>query len=148
MKTSDITSAQVEQANLTITQLDFLRLSQLISSMRERKSADMGYLKYLETELQKAKLIDSSCITPEFVTMNSIIEVTFLGINKIMQLQLVYPRKADFSKGLISILSPLGCALLGYKAGDIVSFMAPKGEQKVRIERVIFQPEANGEDLL
>jgi regulator of nucleoside diphosphate kinase len=74
--------------------------------------------------------------------------VVFLDSNKTMELRLVYPQNANFSKGLISVLSPLGCALLGYRAGDVVTFKAPKGEQRVQIEKVIYQPEANGEDLL
>jgi len=45
-------------------------------------------------------------------------------------------------------LSPLGSALLGYKAGDTISFEVPKGEKKIRIERILYQPEANGEFAL
>jgi regulator of nucleoside diphosphate kinase len=141
--------ANIEQKELkiTVTQLDFVRLSQLIQTLRENKSVDVEYLQFLGIELQKATKIDSRQITPDFVTMNSIFEVTFLETNKIMELRLVYPQQANFSKGLISVLSPLGCALLGYKTGDVVTFKAPKGEQNVRIEKVIYQPEANGEDL-
>jgi regulator of nucleoside diphosphate kinase len=132
---------------ITVTQLDFVRLTKLIQILRENRSVDAEYLKYLGIELQKASKIDSKLITPDFVTMNSVMNVVFLDTCKTMELRLVYPQDANFSKGLISVLSPLGCALLGYKAGDVVTFKAPKGEQKVRIEKVIYQPEANGEDL-
>ncbi len=132
---------------ITVTQLDFVRLSKLIQMIREDKSIDIEYLNYLGVELKRAAKINSKKITPDFVTMNSVMEVTLLETGKRMELRLVYPNQADFSKGLISVLSPLGCALLGYKNGDIVSFKAPMGEQKVRIEKVIYQPEAHGEDL-
>lgn len=141
-------NCEKDVATITITELDYLRLTNLMKTLRDSKSVDMEYLKFLGIELQKAKKIDSGMITPEFVTMNSVMHVRFLSSGKSMELNLVYPEKADFSKGQISVLSPLGCALLGYKAGDIVTFKAPKGEQKVMIEKVIYQPEANGEDLL
>jgi len=133
---------------ITVTQLDFLRLTKLIQTIRNNKSVDPIYLDFLGLELQKALKIDSKLITPDFVTMNSVLNVFFLDSGKTMELRLVYPQSANLSNGLISVLSPLGCALLGYKAGDVVTFNAPKGEQKVRIEKVIYQPEANGEDLL
>jgi len=133
---------------ITVTQLDFLRLTKLIQTIRNNKSVDPVYLEFLGLELQKALKIDSKLITPDFVTMNSVLNVFFLDSGKTMELRLVYPQSANLSNGLISVLSPLGCALLGYKAGDVVTFNAPKGEQKVRIEKVIYQPEANGEDLL
>lgn len=140
-------SISPNEVTITVTQLDFTRLTHLIQNLRDHKSIDPQYLKYLGLELQKANKIDSKQITPDFVTMNSVMKVCFLDSGKMMELRLVYPQTADFSKGLISVLSPLGCALLGYKAGDVVTFHAPKGEQNVKIEEVIYQPEANGEDL-
>ncbi|HSA05084.1 MAG TPA: GreA/GreB family elongation factor [Tenuifilaceae bacterium] len=137
-----------EIVTLTVTEVDYMRLTNLIQTLRGNKSVDKIYLDYLELELQKASKVDSKLITPDFVTMNSIVHISFLGTNKTMELRLAYPRNANFSEGSISILSPLGCALLGYKSGDVVSFKVPKGEQQVKIEKVIYQPEANGEDLV
>ena len=137
-----------KDVTLTVTQLDYLRLNNLIQNLRDNRSVDAAYLKFLGLELKKAIKVDSKSITPDFVTMNSVMNVVFLDNSKSMELRLVYPQNANFSKGLISVLSPLGCALLGYRAGDIVTFKAPKGEQRVQIEKVIYQPEANGEDLL
>jgi len=135
-------------ATITVTQVDFNRLTKLIQTLQNNNSVDPQYLQFLSVELQNAVKIDSKLITPNFVTMNSVMNVVFLDSGKTMELRLVYPENANFTKGLISVLSPLGCALLGYKAQDEVIFKAPKGVQKVRIEKVIYQPEANGEDLL
>lgn len=137
-----------KDVTITVTQLDYLRLTNLIQNLRDSRSVDTEYLKFLGIELKKALKVDSKSITPDFVTMNSVMNVVFLDSNKTMELRLVYPQNANFSNGLISVLSPLGCALLGYRAGDVVTFKAPKGEQRVQIEKVIYQPEANGEDLL
>lgn len=133
---------------ITVTKLDYSRLTKLIKTFGENKIVDIAYLKLLDKELQMAVKMDSKLITPDFVTMDSLMNIIFLDTGKMMELRLVYPHKADFTKGLISVLSPLGCALLGYKAGDIISFNAPKGEHRVKIEKVIYQPEAHGEDLL
>lgn len=135
------------EITITVTETDFVRLINLIQNMRNNKSIDEEYLKFLGIELKKALKIDAKLITPDFVTMNSVMNVNFLNSGKKIELRLVYPQEANFSKGLVSVLSPLGCALLGYKAGDIVAFRAPMGEQKVRIDKVVYQPEANGEDL-
>ncbi len=132
---------------ITVTQVDYLRLVKLVQDLRDDKSIAPENLRFLGTELQRAIKTDSKLITPDFVTMNSIIKVCFLSSSKAKDLRLVYPKQADFGKGLISVLSPMGCALLGYKKGDVVNFMAPAGEQKVRIDDVIYQPEAHGEDL-
>ena len=144
-KEKNITESSV---TITVTKLDYVRLRHLIQTLRDNKHVDAVYLRYLGLELQKAHKIDSMLITPDFVTMNSVMNVVFLDSGLSMELRLVYPQDASFPKGLISVLSPLGCALLGYRAGDVVTFRAPKGEQKVIIEKVIYQPEANGEDLL
>lgn len=139
---------QERDVTITVTQVDYLRLTNLIQNLRNNNQIDPEYLKFLNLELQKAAKIDSKAIAPDFITMNSVMTVKFLNIGTLKELRLVYPQQADFSKGLISVLSPLGCALLGYRTGDIVTFKAPIGEQKVKIENVIYQPEANGEDLI
>lgn len=140
-------SDNVNGSVITVTNFDFRKLSNLIQTISENKSIDPEYLKYLGLELQKASKIDPKLITPDFITMNSVAKVAFLENNNVMEIRLVYPQDADFKRGFISVLSPLGCALLGYKAGDVVTYKAPKGEQRVKIEEVVYQPEANGDDL-
>ncbi len=105
----------------------------------------MKNLVVLGSEIKRAKRVDSKKITSEYITMNSVIEVTDMDTNKILNLKLVYPRDADFKKGHISILSPLGSALIGYKVGDTISFEVPKGVKEIKINRILFQPEANGQ---
>lgn len=133
---------------IVVTKVDYSRLNSLIFRMLKEKSQDIRELNFLNTEINRAKKIDSTQITPEFVTMDSRIEVTFIETGKIMVLRLVYPHNANYKKGFISVLSPLGTALLGYKSGDSVSFKAPGGIQTVRIDKVLFQREANGQDLI
>ena len=133
--------------DIVVTRVDYSRLNTLILNMLDDRSSNLFELNYLNIEIKRAKKIDSKKIDPEYVTMNSLLEVTFLDIGKSMVLRLVYPHESNYKEGHVSVLSPLGCALLGYKAGDSVSFKAPGGTQTVRIDKVIYQPEANGKDL-
>ena len=98
-------------------------------------------------EIKRAKQVEPTKIKPDYVTMNSIIEVVFSKTGTSKTLRLTYPKDANLKDGSISVLSPLGCALLGYKKGEAVSFSAPAGTQTVIIDKIIYQPEANGEDL-
>jgi regulator of nucleoside diphosphate kinase len=58
---------------------------------------------------------------------------------------LVYPDEADIDEGKLSILAPLGTALLGTRIGQTIKFEAPAGTRKLRIEKILYQPEAAGD---
>ncbi len=131
--------------HIIITESDYTRLCNLVNAEKSSKTTELKHLSVLGAEIKRAKRIDPRKISPDFVTMNSQIEVTDMDTNKIMTLRLVYPKEADFKQGKISVLSPLGSALLGYKTGSIISFDIPKGKKKMRIESILYQPEANGE---
>lgn len=68
-----------------------------------------------------------------------------LDSNRTMKFRLVYPEEANFRQGKLSVLSPLGSALIGYRKGDEISFRVPAGKKRVRIENILFQPEASGD---
>jgi regulator of nucleoside diphosphate kinase len=133
------------KGEIKITELDYVRICNLINTVKDKKTVELKNLDALGTEIKRAERVDSKKISPEFVTMNSMIEMTDLDTNKLMIIKLVYPNDADFKKGYVSVLSPLGSALLGYKAGDTLSFEVPKGRKKIKINKILYQPEANGE---
>ncbi len=129
---------------IKITKLDFTRLNNLINNLKKNSRLTTTDLGFLQSELGRAEKIDSEKITPDFVTMNSTIEVTDPDNEKIMTVQLVYPNEADFKQGKVSVLSPLGTALIGYKVGSEISFPVPKGTKMMKITKIIYQPEADG----
>lgn len=131
-----------------ITELDYIRLSKIIGSAFNQKGVELNNLDSLAREINRAKKVDSKKISPEFVTMNSVIQVIIESTKKPMTIKIVYPKEADFKKGHVSVFSPLGCALLGHKVGDIVKFDAPKGLVSINIQQIDYQPEANGEYLV
>jgi len=136
------------EEKILITELDYIRLNKLIETARMGKSAELKNLEVLANEIKRAEKIDSKKITPEFVTMNSVVQVFNNATKQTMTVKIVYPKEADFKKGYVSVFSPLGSALLGYKVGDSVLFEAPKAKVEITIEKIEYQPEANGDYLV
>ncbi len=133
---------------MQITNLDYQRLFNLINSVRDTMKDDLHNIETLEQEIDRAKRIEPRKIGPDFVTMNSEVEVIDLASGRVMTFKLVYPQDADFKNNRLSVLSPLGSALIGYREGDEVEFRVPAGTKKVKITRILFQPEAKGEYAL
>lgn len=132
---------------ISVTKVDYSRLNALILQKLDDNSNSLRELNHLNIEIKRAQKVDSKKISPDIITMDSQVQLTFLNNNQSKVVRLVYPEKASFKAGQISVLSPLGCALLGYRTGDIVSFSTPGGIQTVRIDDVLFQPESHGIDL-
>ncbi|GAF03000.1 GreA/GreB family elongation factor [Saccharicrinis fermentans] len=132
------------EEKIKITELDYARLSSLVGSARNIKGIEHNYLEALAREIKRAEKVDSHSIEPEYVTMNSVVQVENVETKKRMTVKVVYPKEANFTKGYVSVFSPLGSALLGYKIGDSVQFEAPKGIVTVKILSLEYQPEANG----
>ena len=136
------------EGKIKITDLDHFRLSKEVSIARNEKNIELKNLEMLAREIKRAEKVDSKAITPEFVTMNSVVQVENEETKHPMTIKIVYPKEANFKKGYVSVFSPLGSALLGYKVGDTVQFEAPKGIINIKILRIDYQPEANGDYLV
>ena len=136
------------ETDIKIPELDYIRLNKLIGASRTEKNIELKNINTLAREIGRAEKVDSKKIAPEFVTMNSVVQVINESTKKPMTIKIVYPKDADFKKRHVSVLSPMGSALLGYKVGDMVQFEAPKEMVTIRIQQVYYQPEANGEYLL
>lgn len=130
-----------------LSRIDYSRLNSMILNLLDSKESNLLDLNRLNMQIKRAKLVEPKRIKPDCVTMNSVVQVVFLKSGTSKTLHLAYPKEANYKDGSISVLSPLGCALLGYKKGESVSFNAPGGSQTVVIDSIVYQPEANGEDL-
>ncbi len=128
-----------------ITDEDMKRLRKLLEGTRYWNQKDREYLAHLEEELDRAATIASDKIPADVVTMNTQMRVKDLDSEKEMAIRLVYPGEADFERGKISILAPIGTALIGYRAGDTVEWKVPSGVRRLRIEEITYQPEAAGD---
>jgi regulator of nucleoside diphosphate kinase len=142
------TAAAMRKSNQTssiqITRFDKTRLMRLLRSL-DTAPENRDEIEDLERELERGIEVDSTGVGSDVVTMNSTVRVADLDANTTHLYTIVFPSDADFDKGRISILSPLGTALLGYRAGDVVTWEMPRGTRRLRIEELVYQPEAAGD---
>ncbi len=128
--------------NIVISSLDAERLEALLASLP--KDAFPGRAE-LEAELSRAEIVVPTDIPPTVVTMNSTVRFRVASSTEEFTLTLVYPRDMDSSSSKISILAPVGSALLGLSQGDEIEWPKPGGGTlRVRIEEVLYQPERAG----
>jgi regulator of nucleoside diphosphate kinase len=130
--------------DIYVTALDAERLRKLLQGVRLWSSRDREHLEALEAELDRAHVVAPEEIPGDVVTMNSAALVKDLDTGAEMTLTLVFPSDAGLEQGKISILAPVGTALLGYRVGDTIEWKVPGGIRRLRIERMIYQPEAAG----
>jgi len=128
-----------------ITDNDMRRLKKLIMVAREFGKEGEKYLMDLEGELERGKVVKPQDIPNNIITMHSKIRLRNIDTQEEMIYQLVFPDNADVNQGKISILAPIGTALLGYKVGDIVKWKVPAGLTKLKVEEILYQPEAAGD---
>lgn len=131
-----------QRSPIYITHEDMKKLRALLSSasIPER---DQECIAELEEELDRAIIVESKDIPRQVITMNSKFCLRNLENDKLHVLTLVYPHEADISKGKLSILAPVGVAVIGYRVCDIIEWDVPKGTIRLRVESIIFQPEAD-----
>lgn len=128
---------------ITVSSLDMERLEALLESPRASAFAGRDAL---AAELERAEVVAPGKVPPDVVTMNSVVRFEMDTPRQEFQLTLVYPKDADNSGGKISVLAPVGSALLGLSVGDEIEWPRPDGgATKVRIVEVVFQPERAGE---
>lgn len=132
----------METRKLHITEFDKSRLESLIKELGNHGRKD---LHALEKELTEAEIVSPQAVPADVVTMNSKIVLRDLDTAEEMTLRLVFPKDADIDEGAISIFAPVGTAILGYAKGDVVEWPVPSGVRRLRIENVLYQPEAAGD---
>lgn len=131
--------------SIYITDNDMKKLRGLVNSSRKSRNENDKYLQELEGELNRAKVVTPQEIPSNVVTMNSEVHLRDLNTKEETIYRIVYPNQADADKGYISILAPIGTALLGYSVGDIIEWKIPAGIAKWQIIKIIYQPEAAGD---
>jgi len=128
-----------------ITELDHNRLSGLIARTGERNGVDREYLNKLEAELDRAEIVDPKDIPADVVTMRSKVRLKDLVSGESNTYSLVFPTEADFAEGKISVLAPIGTAILGYRQGDTIEWPVPSGLRRLKVEEILYQPESAGD---
>ncbi|MEO6603621.1 MAG: nucleoside diphosphate kinase regulator [Polyangiaceae bacterium] len=126
-----------------VTAFDLHRLDALLERIRYQVKAPPT-LTWLERELERAVVVKSEEVPATVVTMNSQVEVSDLDTEERRCLTLVFPSMAGIDAGRVSVLAPLGNALLGSREGHAIELKTPRGVRRLRVDRVVYQPEAAG----
>ena len=135
-----------KQTNIYITKVDHERLTKLIEIAREREGdANRKYLDRLEEELEREEVVQQKDIPADVITMRSTVRLKDLDTSEEMTYQLMFPTEANFDEGKISVLAPIGTAMIGYRRGDVIEWEVPSGVRRLRVEEVLYQPESKGE---
>lgn len=128
-----------------ITDKDMARLEELLEIAGEYAARDNKHLEELSRELLKAEVVESAEIPANVVTMNSQVLLLDVDTNESKTYRLVFPRDADLEQNRISILAPIGTAMIGCRVGNVIRWNAPAGERRLKIARILYQPEAAGD---
>jgi regulator of nucleoside diphosphate kinase len=127
-----------------ITRADRQRLGTLIDKAAEVGLVERRYLDELEAELERAVPVEPQDVPADVITMNSTVRLRDLDAGESLEFTLVYPRDASPDDGRISVLAPIGTAIIGYRTGDVIKWPVPAGTARLKIEDVVYQPESVG----
>jgi regulator of nucleoside diphosphate kinase len=134
----------MKKRTLIISQADRERLESLIDSARTDSGVREYYLAALEGELSRARVVPAGQVPADVVTMNSVVRLRDLDSAVTEEYELVYPEDADITRHRVSVLAPIGTAILGYRLGDVIEWPVPAGRWRLRVEKVLYQPERAG----
>lgn len=132
-------------STITLTHEDRRRLGTMLQSAQALGLERHEYLHALEADLERARGADPTEVPPDLVTMNSTVELRDLKTGEIELYTIVYPERADVARGRISVLAPIGRAVLGSHVGDVVRVQVPSGWRRIRVECIRYQPENAGD---
>jgi regulator of nucleoside diphosphate kinase len=139
---------QEQMQERVVTQTDQLRLRAMIESLRRalRTVSDPyeSYLRALEDKLDRTSAVPQNDVDADTVTMNSRVLVRDPDSGEGQVLTLVYEADVDPYGQNVSVLTTLGASLLGSRVGGVIEWQTRRGPRRLRIERILFQPEAAG----
>jgi len=133
------------QSTVQLTYPDFDRLNYLVESVMFSSGTRASAVAGLMRNLTLATKVDSKEIPPDVVTMNSKILVYDLIDDEQREMKVVYPESSNPATNSYSVLAPVGQAVLGRSVGDVVEYSTPAGIGRLRIDAMVYQPEAAGD---
>ena len=128
-----------------VTKPDYLKLMALVENFGPANKDLTQWLALLEHELDRANIVDSDEIPEGIVTLYSRVRLRDLRSGELLTCKLVLPSEAGRVQDGLSILAPVGIAMLGYGEGDSFECKTPGGTRTFLVESVLFQPEAEAQ---
>ncbi len=125
--------------DVIITTTDLARLQPVLESNESHLS------ELLDFELHRARVVEPREVPADIVTMNSDVVYEDCDTAKRRQVRVCYPRDANATAGKISVLAPIGSALLGLRVGQSITWPVPHRTKRLRVVEIRYQPEARGD---
>ena len=116
---------------------DYKLLITYLNGGKGKTAFDRRNAEDLHAELKKAKLVNKADFPVDVVRINSTVRIKAKEKEELMEFKLVTPDKADIKKRKISIMAPLGTALIGFRQGQKVKWQVPSGKKTFTIMEVI-----------
>jgi regulator of nucleoside diphosphate kinase len=132
------------EKKIYITTFDLDRLTDLIEAYRNSGHQKKIPIDILEKELERAEIVDPKKVPTDVITMNSTACLKDLNTGEEIIWSLVFPKDANTEENRISVMAPIGMALLGYRVGDVIEWEVPGGLRKLKVIQTLYQPEACG----
>jgi regulator of nucleoside diphosphate kinase len=133
-----------EEPSIYLTQEDLDRLFDLLETYGTGPGADR--LQKLESELVRAVVVPHDEIPKDVVTMNSRVVFEDETTGQRREITLVYPKHADIASGKVSVLVPVGTALLGMRVGQTIDWQLPSGQKhRYKVVAVPFQADSSAD---
>lgn len=130
-----------------ITAQDMEQLRKLLDDEKIRAGSGNGrgeHLKGLEAEMNRSTTITKQNVPRDVITMHSTARLVDLDTGEEFIYTLVFPNEADIEHDKISVLAPIGTAMLGYRTGAVFEWPVPDGIRRMQVKDVLYQPEAAG----
>jgi regulator of nucleoside diphosphate kinase len=132
---------------IIVTEADMDRLCRLVRALKHSLFRDQQQLERLDQTLESAEVRPLGRVPKDVIRLDSNVRVLDLDARQKEAYTLVFPEGANISRGLISVLAPLGIALLGRRRGDVIEANVPGGVRRLRVERVRHGPETTTKQL-
>ena len=132
----------MNRRTIYITDYDLYRLRLLLDASTRLEGRNTQELRELKRELDEAQVVKSADIPSNVVTMNSRFRLRDLETDHSAEYTLVFPGKANIARGKLSVLAPIGTAVLGCRELDTIECDVPAGRKRFEVLEVVYQPEA------
>ncbi len=139
-------TAKRKKNEIVITSVDHQRLNQLLDNLEATNGEELTEdLADLRRELERAKIAEPRKVPKNVITMNSRFRIRDIDSDEQFDYTLAWPDEAFVEENRLSILAPVGTALLGYRVGDVIEWPVPAGVRHFKVEEILYQPEANNQ---
>jgi regulator of nucleoside diphosphate kinase len=122
---------------LVLRKDDYKLLISYLNGWHGKTAFDRRNAEDLQTELRKAKLVNKDDFPEDVVRLNSKVRIKAEDKDEVMELMLVTPDRADIKEKRISVMAPIGTALIGFRKGQKIKWQVPAGKRTFTILEVI-----------